>query len=128
MLNRSIDSIKPSENYSDYLTGRKSTDRFTDLEFGRYFVLWKLNELEQLNYESQLENYAPGFLDCRSDGEQEFRPAMQMEYFFAILAIRISAKDAVKISNSWAEFVSHIKIDSEQYDKSPRSNSEVIGL
>ena len=76
-----------------------------------YFILWPPAEIEQNNREYEVPIYAPGFLAFGSNGGGELLAFDAAEAVFLLPAIGMSPDDAIRVSGSWAEFVSQIKPD-----------------
>ena len=97
--------------YKNYLDSGQPADGFTNLELAGYFILWPLNEIEDLNREYEVNVHAPGFIAFGSNGGGEFLVFDLNGSIFAMPAIGMRTEVAIKIADSWLEFASHIEVD-----------------
>ncbi|MEM9535799.1 MAG: SMI1/KNR4 family protein [Cyanobacteria bacterium P01_E01_bin.45] len=105
-------NINLPRDYKDYLARESPTHGFTDLDFVGYFILWLLDDIDDLNRQYKLNNYAPGFLAFGSDGGGELLVFDMNGAIFAMPAIGMSSDVAIEIAESWSYFYSHIAVDS----------------
>ncbi len=100
---------------SDYVEFVNSTDVLwgeTDYEFGGYFDLEPLENIEQMNKDIEIEKYAPGYVAFASDGGGEVFAFDSMGQIFLLPLVGMEPSVATKIASSWQEFKSHIQINS----------------
>ena len=100
----------PSE-YTAYLADAESVIEGSRGSFPLCFVLWPLDEVEQANQDLDLATYAPGFLGFGGDGGGELLAFDAVGAVYTLPMVGLSSKDAIRISDSWSEFVSQITPD-----------------
>ena len=100
---------------TEYLAYMDSPDSITEGEregtMSGSFILWPPAEIEQSNREYEVGTYAPGFLAFGSNGGGELFAFDAAGAVFLLPAIGMSPDDAIRVSGSWAEFVSQITPD-----------------
>lgn len=100
----------PSE-YQIYL-GKGIDTAFTKGEPG-YFQLWPADEIEQMNQDYKVSEYASGFLGFGSDGGGEMLAFDASGSVFMIPFVGMEPCYARKIASSWKEIVNRISDDEE---------------
>lgn len=74
-----------------------------------WFQLWPLKELEALNRDYQVQEYATGFLGFGSSGGGELLAFCSNENIVMIPFIGMSSNEARIIASSWNDFISKIE-------------------
>ena len=74
-----------------------------------YFILWRPEQLELMNREYEVGQYAPDYLGFATSGGGEMLAFDSQNRIFTIPFIGMSSKDAIKVANTWKEFLSYIK-------------------
>lgn len=104
---RSIDEVEKAigqrlpEEYRKFLLQSNGGNGFIG---GHYLVLWKIEDLLQLNQEYQIFKYAPGLLAFASSGGGEgfaFSIEQTPSTIFQIPFIGISLADAIPVADSF---------------------------
>ncbi|MGD9364559.1 MAG: SMI1/KNR4 family protein [Desulfobacteraceae bacterium] len=95
----------------EYVAFANSTDVLwgeTDYDFGGYFDLEPLENIEQMNKDIEIEKYAPGFVAFASDGGGEVFAFDKEGQIFLLPLIGMEPSTATKVASTWKEFKSHI--------------------
>ncbi|MEZ5472621.1 MAG: SMI1/KNR4 family protein [Marinicella sp.] len=100
--------IKLPKDYTDYLAQTEVFFGETDFEFGGYFELEPLENIEEFNKDIQTGIYAPGFIAFGSDGGGEILAFDKSGKIYLLPLIGMSLNDAILIASSWHEFEQHI--------------------
>ncbi|EJB8584231.1 SMI1/KNR4 family protein [Vibrio parahaemolyticus] len=74
-----------------------------------WYVLWQPEELEEINEDYQLEEYAPGFVTFGGNGGGELLVINDVGEVFFIPAIGMSSDTAIKIASSLSHFKGFMK-------------------
>ena len=74
-----------------------------------WFQLWPLGEIEDLNRDYQVQEYAPGFLGFGSSGGGELLAFDAEGSIVMIPFIGMAPNEAITIATSWSDFVSKIE-------------------
>ncbi|EIU7849065.1 hypothetical protein L3I74_000839 [Vibrio parahaemolyticus] len=74
-----------------------------------WYVLWQPEELEEINKDYQLEEYAPGFVTFGGNGGGELLVINDVGEVFFIPAIGMSSDTAIKIASSLNHFKGYMK-------------------
>ena len=74
-----------------------------------YFVLWRPEEIEQMNREYEVPQYAPEYLGFATSGGGEMLAFDSQNRIFAIPFIGMSSKDAIKVASTWNEFLNFMQ-------------------
>jgi hypothetical protein len=69
-----------------------------------WYVLWRPEELEEINRDYELQEYAPGFISFGGNGGGELLVVNDQGEVFYIPAIGMSPDTAIKIAGSLQEF------------------------
>lgn len=97
----------PSE-YVEFMNSTNVLWGETDYEFGGYFDLEFLDNIEQMNRDIEIEKYAPGYVAFASDGGGEVFAFDNMGPIFLLPLVGMEPSVAIKIASSWQEFKSHM--------------------
>jgi len=74
-----------------------------------WYVLWQPEELEELNRDYQIAEYAPGFLTFGGNGGGELLVVNEAEEVFCMPCIGMAPESAIKIANSLQEFKGYMQ-------------------
>ena len=74
-----------------------------------WFQLWPLGEIEDLNQDYEVQEYAPGFLGFGSSGGGELLAFDSEGSIVMIPFIGMTPSEAITIAASWSDFVSKIE-------------------
>ncbi len=96
------------EEYISYIQNGGAVFGETDYEFGGYFDLEPLELVQQYNTDIEIEQYAPDFIAFGSDGGGEAFVFDSKGAVYLLPLIGMEQDQAVKIANSWKEFISHV--------------------
>lgn len=94
--------------YVSYFAGDGSKEGGLSVEPG-WFQLWEPSEIEHLNREYRVSEFAPGFLGFGSSGGGEMLAFDAKARIVMIPFIGMSPKYARPVANSWSEFVEKIE-------------------
>ena len=94
--------------YLDYASNLTQMWGETDLEFGGYFELEPIENIEKMNQEIEMQKYAPEYIAFASNGGGEIFAFNSNGEIFLLPLIGLKSEVAVKISSSWPDFCSHI--------------------
>lgn len=70
-----------------------------------WFQLWPAGQVEQLNREYRVAEFAPGFLGFGSNGSGELLAFDATGRVFMIPLVGMSAEDARPVADSWSELL-----------------------
>ncbi|MCC7421083.1 MAG: hypothetical protein IT428_12445 [Planctomycetaceae bacterium] len=76
-----------------------------------WFQLWPLENIEQWNAEYEVPRYAPGFTGFGSSGGGEMLAFDSKGFIYMIPFIGMDSCDAIKIADSWQQFVDSMGTD-----------------
>ncbi len=100
---------------TEYLAYMESPDCIVEGEregrMSGYFILWPPDEVKRNNQEYEVPACAPGFLSFGSNGGGELLAFDAAGAVYLLPTVGMSADDAIKISDSWPEFILQIKPD-----------------
>ena len=74
-----------------------------------WYVLWRPEELEEINRDYELQEYAPGFISFGGNGGGELLVVNDQGEVFYIPAIDMSPDTAIKIAGSLQEFKGYMQ-------------------
>lgn len=74
-----------------------------------WYVLWQPKELEELNRDYQLSEYAPGFIAFGGNGGGELLVVNDFGEVFYLPAIGMAPDEAIKIASSLSEFKGYMR-------------------
>ena len=97
-------------DYLHYFTGDGPNEGALSVDPG-WFVLWPPEEIESWNREYEVDQYAPGFLGFGSSGGGELLAIDAGGAVFMIPLIGMAVDAAVRVADSWSEFVERIEPD-----------------
>ncbi len=99
--------ILPAE-YVKYFSGDGLLEGGLMVDPG-WFQLWPLGEIEDLNLNYQVQEFAPGFLGFGSSGGGELLAFDSEGSIVMIPFIGMAPNEAITIAASWSDFVSKIE-------------------
>lgn len=99
---------KLPKDYVEFISSTKTLWGETDYEFGSYFDLEPLEEIDKLNKDIDIETNAPGFVAFASDGGGEVFVFDGEGQIYLMPMIGMEPSAAIKIASSWQEFKAHI--------------------
>ena len=73
-----------------------------------WYVLWKPQELEEINQDYELAQYAPGFISFGGNGGGELLVLNSSKEVFYIPSIGMDPDSAIKISDNLDEFKTYM--------------------
>ena len=94
--------------YVSYFAGDGRKEGGLSVEPG-WFQLWAPAEIEQLNRDYQVSQFAPGFLGFGSSGGGELLAFDTEGRIFMIPFTGMSGDEAKPVADSWSEFVERIE-------------------
>jgi cell wall assembly regulator SMI1 len=100
-----IFSLRLPDDYRDFLTRFNGGEGFIGKH---YVILWKAEELHQLNQDYQVSEYAPGFLMFASDGGGDgfaFDTRSRSYRVMEVPFIGMSVDDAFFVADSFTELL-----------------------
>ncbi len=100
--------VKLPAEYIQYVHSSDVLWGETNYEFGGYFDLEPLDNIEQFNRDIEILVYAPEFVAFASDGGGEVFVFDQEGQIFLLPLIGMDPSAAIKVALSWQEFKSHI--------------------
>ena len=95
------------KDYLSYIEGGGADCGFTEGDPG-YFQLWALEEVEALNRDYKVSEFAPGFVGFGSDGGGEMLAFDSNGAVFMIPFIGDGVEDAKRIAKAWSEIAARI--------------------
>ena len=99
--------LLPTE-YVSYFDGDGLKEGALSVEPG-WFQLWAPGEIEQLNLDYHVDEFAPGFVGFGSSGGGELFAFDASEHVVMIPFVGMCVKAARPVSASWSEFVEKIE-------------------
>jgi hypothetical protein len=99
--------ILPTE-YVNYFENDGLTEGGLTVEPG-WFQLWEPDEIEILNQNYQVKEFAPGFLGFGSSGGGELLAFNAEGKIVMIPFIGMSPSEAITVAISWSDFVAKIE-------------------
>lgn len=97
-------------DYISYMAGIGPQEGGLIVEPG-WFQLWPLDELESLNRDYQIQEYAPSFLGFGSSGGGELLAFDSEGNIVMLPFVGMSAQDAIIIASSWKDLVSKMEVN-----------------
>ena len=73
-----------------------------------WYVLWEPSELEEINQDYKIDQYAPGFTSFGGNGGGELFVINENKEVFYLPTIGMNAESTIKIAGSLEEFKSYI--------------------
>ena len=98
--------MKLPDEYIEYLKNGGDTEFETDFEFGGYVILEPLEHVDKFNRDIEINKYAPDYLAFGSDGGSEVFAFDKAGAIHLMPMIGMSPNDAIKISDSWKNYIS----------------------
>jgi len=74
-----------------------------------WYILWRPEELEEINRDYELQVYAPGFISFGGNGGGELLVVNAQGEVFYIPAIGMNPETAIKIASSLQEFKEYMQ-------------------
>lgn len=74
-----------------------------------WFILWRAEELEEINRDYELQEYAPDFISFGGNGGGELLVVNGQGEVFYIPAIGMNIETAIKIASSLQEFKGYMQ-------------------
>jgi hypothetical protein len=101
-------NIELPEGYRQHFQTAGVIEGFIDVPPG-YFVLWHPDEIETINSELRVGEYAPGFLGFGGDGGGEMLAFDMSGAVYMLPMIGMEPQYANKIADSWSAFQQEIR-------------------
>lgn len=99
--------IELPHDYRDYIEKDGSDAASTKGQPG-YFQLWQPSDIEKMNQDYKVADYAPGFLGFGSDGGGEMLAFDSTGSVYMIPFVGMEPEEAQKIAESWSEIANRI--------------------
>ena len=96
------------EQYKDYINSGGRTEGGLSIDPG-WFQLWAIDEIDGLNFEYHVSEYAPGYLGFGSSGGGEMLAFDYEGRISMIPFIGMSPDEAIVIADSWKDFENTIE-------------------
>jgi len=96
--------MKLPEEYARYCAGDGPKEGGLSVH-PLWFHLWQPDQVEQLNRDYQVAEFAPGFLGFGSNGGGELLAFDAAGRVFMIPFVGLCAEDARPVAGSWSQFV-----------------------
>ena len=93
-----------SEEYARYYAGDGPKEGGLSVQ-PLWFQLWPPGDIEQLNSDYHVQEFAPGFLGFGSNGGGDLLAFDAGGRVFMIPFVGMCAKDARLVADSWSQFV-----------------------
>jgi hypothetical protein len=100
--------MTPPDEYVRYCAGDGPKEGGLSVDPG-WFQLWSPTEIEQLNRDYHVEEFAPGFFGFGSSGGGELLAFDAGGRVFMIPFVGMSADEARPVADTWAEFVERME-------------------
>jgi hypothetical protein len=94
--------------YLDYLCSDAPKEGALTVEPG-WFQLWQPAEIEQLNRDYHVSEFAPGFLGFGSSGGGELLAFDSFDRIFMLPMVGMSPEEARPVASCWSEFVERVE-------------------
>jgi hypothetical protein len=95
-------------DYISYFAGDGPKEGALRVQPG-WFQLWAPNQIEKLNQDYEVQEYAPEFLGFGSSGGGEMLAFDEHGAVFMIPFIGMASDEAMPVAGSWREFVERIE-------------------
>lgn len=100
--------MKLPPQFADYFAGEGPKEGSLTVEPG-WFQLWSPAEVDQMNRDYRVPEFAPGFLGFGSSGGGELLAFDAAGRVVMIPFIPMSPENALPVASSWSDFIERIE-------------------